>query len=52
MEEDFGYSFERFGLYAQSIGIGTVRIGGTMDRAVFERAMVLKQIGGSYEIQT
>lgn len=43
MEEAFGYSFERFVLYAQSIGIGTVWIGGTMDRSAFERAMVLEQ---------
>lgn len=38
-EEAFGYSFEMLVLYAQSLGIGTVWIGGTMDRAVFERAM-------------
>ncbi|MDE6017174.1 MAG: nitroreductase family protein [Acetatifactor sp.] len=43
MEEAFGYSFETFVLYAQSIGIGTVWIGGTMDRSAFERAMVLEQ---------
>ena len=43
MEEALGYSFEMFVLYAQSIGIGTVWIGGTMDRSAFERAMVLEQ---------
>lgn len=36
-----GYSFEVLVLYAQSVGIGTVLIGGTMDRAAFERAMEL-----------
>ena len=40
-EEAFGYSFERLVLYAQSLGIGTVWVGGTMDRAAFERAMEL-----------
>ena len=43
MEEAFGYSFEMFVLYALSIGIGTVIIGGTMDRPAFERAMELGQ---------
>jgi len=37
----FGYSFEKLVLYAQSLGIGTVWIGGTMDRGGFERAMEL-----------
>lgn len=41
MEEAFGYSFEMLVLYAWSMGIGTVWIGGTMDRAAFERAMKL-----------
>jgi len=40
--EAVGYSFEMLVLYAQSLGIGTVWIGGTMDRAAFERAMELK----------
>lgn len=40
-EEAFGYSFERFVLYAQSLGIGTVWIAGTLDRPAFERAMAL-----------
>lgn len=41
-EEAFGYSFERLVLYAQSLGIGTVWVGGTMDRPAFERAMDLE----------
>ena len=40
-EEALGYSFEKLVLFAQSLGIGTVWIGGTMDRAAFERAMAL-----------
>ena len=40
-EEAFGYSFEMLVLYAQSLGIGTVWVGGTMDRPAFERAMDL-----------
>ena len=41
MNVAFGYSFEKLVLYAQSLGIGTVWIGGTMDRGAFERAMDL-----------
>ena len=41
-EEAFGYSFEQLVLYAQSLGIGTVWVGGTMDRTAFERAMELE----------
>ena len=41
-EEAFGYSFEKLVLYADSLGIGTVWIGGTMNRDAFERAMDLK----------
>lgn len=37
----FGYSFEAFVLYAQSLDLGTVWLGGTMNRAVFEDAMEL-----------
>lgn len=37
----FGYSFEVFVLYAQSLGLGTVWLGGTMNRPAFERAMEL-----------
>lgn len=40
-EEAFGYSFEMMVLCAQSLGIGTTWIGGTMDRAAFEHAMAL-----------
>ena len=39
----FGYSFERFVLYAQSLGLGTVWLGGTMNRAAYEKAMNLAQ---------
>ena len=38
-----GYSFEMLMLYAQSLGLGTVWVGGTMDRAAFERAMDLAE---------
>ncbi len=38
-EEAFGYSFENIVLFAESIGIGTTWIAGTMNRAAFERAM-------------
>ena len=41
VNEAFGYSFELLVLYAQSLGIGTVWVGGTMDREAFERAMEL-----------
>ena len=41
LNEAVGYSFEKLILYAQSLGIGTVWVGGTMDRAAFERAMEL-----------
>ena len=37
----FGYSFEAMVLYAQSIGIGTTWLGGTMNRSAFEDAMEL-----------
>lgn len=40
-EEAFGYSFEMLVLCAQSLGVGTTWIGGTMDRAAFEHAMAL-----------
>lgn len=39
----FGYSFEEFVLYAQSLGLGTVWLGGTMNRAAFEQAMELSK---------
>lgn len=38
----FGYSFEMLVLYAMSLGIGTVWLGGTMNRSAFEKAMELK----------
>ena len=41
VEEALGYSLEMLVLKAQSLGIGTVWVGGTMDRAAFERAMTL-----------
>ncbi len=37
----FGYSFEALVLYAQSLGLGTVWLGGTMNRPAFEAAMAL-----------
>ncbi len=40
-EEAFGYAFEKIVLYAQSIGVGTTWIAGTMNRDAFERAMEL-----------
>lgn len=40
-EEAFGYSFEKIVLYAQSLGVGTTWIAGTMDRASFENAVGL-----------
>jgi len=39
----FGYSFECFVLYAQSLGLGTVWLGGTMNRPAFEKAMELDE---------
>ncbi len=38
-EEAFGYAFEKVVLFAQSLGVGTTWIAGTMDRKAFERAM-------------
>lgn len=37
----FGYSFEKFVLYAHSLELGTVWLGGTMNRGAFETAMEL-----------
>lgn len=42
-EEAFGYSFEKFVLYAWSLGIGTTWIGGTMKRELFEQAADTKE---------
>lgn len=39
----FGYAFEKLILKAQSMGIGTVWIAGTMNRDAFEDAMELKE---------
>ncbi len=41
MNEAFGYSFEKMVLFAESMGVGTVWIGGTMDRGAFEKAVAL-----------
>ena len=41
MEEAVGFSMETLILYAQSLGLGSVWVGGTMDRPAFERAMEL-----------
>lgn len=38
----FGYSFEKFCLFAESIGIGTVMLAATINRSAFEKAMNLK----------
>lgn len=38
----FGYSFEQFVLRAQEMGLGTVWLGGTMNRAAYEKAMELE----------
>ncbi len=37
----FGYTFEMLVLYAESLGIGTVWLGGTMNRSAYEKAMEL-----------
>ena len=42
-EEAFGYAFEKIVLFAESLGIGTTWIAGTMDRKAFERAMGLAE---------
>ena len=42
-EEAFGYAFEKVVLFAESIGVGTTWIAGTMNRDAFERAMELKE---------
>ena len=38
-EEAYGYTFEKVVLLAESLGIGTTWIGGTMNRTAFEKAM-------------
>ncbi len=42
-EEAYGYTFEKAVLFAESLGIGTTWIGGTMNRAAFEKAMDLSE---------
>ncbi|MBQ8955178.1 MAG: nitroreductase [Clostridia bacterium] len=42
-EEAFGFAFEKLVLYAESLGIGTTWIAGTMNRPAFERAMALEE---------
>lgn len=42
-EEAFGYAFEKVVLFAESLGVGTTWIAGTMDRPAFERAMELAE---------
>ena len=42
-EEAFGYAFEKVVLFAQSLGVGTTWIAGTMDRKAFEHAMDLAE---------
>lgn len=39
----FGYSFEKFCLYAASIGVGTVMLAATISRKTFEKAMEVKE---------
>lgn len=40
-EEAYGYSFEKVVLYIESLQIGTVWVGGTMNRDAFEKAIEL-----------
>ncbi len=40
-EEAFGYAFEQVVLFAESLGVGTTWIAGTMDRKAFEKAIEL-----------
>ena len=42
-ELSFGYAFEKFILYATSLGLGTVWLAGTIDRKAFEKAVHLKE---------
>ena len=43
LNEAFGYSFEAMILHAQELGLGTVWVGGTMEREGFEKAMNLSE---------
>ena len=38
----YGYCFEKFCLYAEAMGIGTVMLAGTISRKTFEKAMEVK----------
>ena len=40
-EEAFGYAFEAILLYAETLGLGSTWIAGTLNRAAFERAVAL-----------
>ncbi len=40
-EEAFGFAFEKIVLFAQTLGVGTTWIGGTMNRSAFEKAVAL-----------
>ena len=42
-ELSFGYAFEKFILYATSLGLGTVWLAATIDRKAFEKAVQLKE---------
>ncbi len=42
-EEAFGYTFEKVVLFAESLGVGTTWIAGTMKRDAFEKAMALAE---------
>ena len=39
----FGYAFEKFCLYAGSLGIGTIMLAATISRKTFEKAMEIKE---------
>lgn len=42
-EEAFGCAFEKIVLFAESLGVGTTWIAGTMDRKAFEKAVSLEE---------
>ena len=42
-EIGYGYSFESFCLYAQSLGVGSVMLAASLSRGAFEQAMDLKE---------
>ena len=42
-EEAFGFSFEKIVLFAESLGVGTTIIAGTMNRPAFEKAVSLAE---------